>query len=107
MMTEALRYDGFSLVQILQTCLSFNKVRDIKWYRANTRALPGTHDVTDIDQAMQAARQTPGDPISVGVFYNIPGTPYEGSHPVLAGKNSLLKQGLSSPFTQDDLAKIL
>lgn len=103
-MGEAIRYDGFSLVQILQTCPSFNKERTIKWYRANTSMLPGSHDETDRDAAMRATL----DPeIKLGIFYRVPGVPYERSHPVLQGGKTLVQRGLDFQFSDEDLPGLL
>ncbi len=103
-LVEALKYDGLSLVQILQTCPSFNRERNIKWYRANTSLLPETHDETDREAAIRATL----DPeIKLGIFYRVPGIPYEKSHPVLANRETLVKRGLDFKFTDDDLGALL
>jgi 2-oxoglutarate/2-oxoacid ferredoxin oxidoreductase subunit beta len=103
-MVEALRYDGFSLVQIMQTCPSFNKERNIKWYRKNTSLLPENHDETDLEAALRATL----DPaLKLGIFYRVPGVPYEKSHPVLAGQDTLVNRGLEFKFTDEDLMGIL
>lgn len=103
-MAEAIRYDGFSLVQILQTCPSFNKVRNVKWYRENTSLLPDGHDTTDHEAALRAAF----DPdIKLGIFYRVPGVSYEKSHPVLRDGETLLERGLNFKFTEEDLANLL
>jgi 2-oxoglutarate ferredoxin oxidoreductase subunit beta len=106
MMAEGLRYDGFALVQILQTCPSFNKGRDVKWYRANTQVLPETHDATDLEAAFRATL-SPDGPLQLGVFYNVPGIPYEKSQPVLAGHPPLVHRGLNHTFTDEELAGLL
>ncbi len=104
MMVEAISYDGFSLVQILQTCPSFNKLRNIKWYRENTSLLPESHDETDRDAALRAAF----DPaIKLGIFYRVPGVPYEKSHPVLQSGETLVQRGLDFKFTNEDLPDLL
>jgi 2-oxoglutarate ferredoxin oxidoreductase subunit beta len=104
MMIEALQYDGFALLQILQTCPSFNKVRDVKWYRANTAKLPESHDATDLEAAYRA---TLAPELKLGIFYRVPGVPYERSQPVLSNQETLQKRGLDFSFSQDELSAIL
>ncbi|MFO7638377.1 MAG: 2-oxoacid:ferredoxin oxidoreductase subunit beta [bacterium] len=69
LIVEAVRHPGFALVEILQNCVSFNKVNTAKWYRDRARVLAeGDHDPEDRAAAFKLAREW-GDTIPLGVIY--------------------------------------
>jgi 2-oxoglutarate ferredoxin oxidoreductase subunit beta len=66
---QAIEYPGFSLIDILQTCPSFNKLNTFDWYKERVFDLSKTdHDPENFDQAFSFARQW-GDQIPIGLFY--------------------------------------
>jgi 2-oxoglutarate ferredoxin oxidoreductase subunit beta len=68
-MVAALRNEsGFTLVDILQTCITFNKVNNMKWYRERIRPIDDSHDPADREAALRLAMQW-GDEIPIGIFY--------------------------------------
>ncbi|MDD4952895.1 MAG: 2-oxoacid:ferredoxin oxidoreductase subunit beta [Desulfovibrionaceae bacterium] len=67
LMAEAVRHPGFALVDILQPCVTFNKVNTFAWYKQRCKKVDG-HDPGDWDAAMRLARVF-GDEIPVGVIY--------------------------------------
>ncbi len=73
-MKQAILHKGLSIVDILQPCVTFNKVNSMQWYRDNSRCLDETHDPTD--RAAAITRALEELPFPVGVI----GT---GSRPVL------------------------
>ena len=68
MIRQALAHPGFALVDILQPCVSFNKVNTFAWYKSRCYTLPESYDPTDWTAAMQTAIEW-GDKIPVGVIY--------------------------------------
>jgi 2-oxoglutarate ferredoxin oxidoreductase subunit beta len=64
---EAMAHKGFSLVDILQPCVSFNKVNTFAWYKERTYILED-HDPTDWTAAMTLSEEF-GDRIPLGVIY--------------------------------------
>lgn len=64
----ALAHNGFSLVDILQPCVSFNKVNTYAWYKERCYPVPPEHDPTDWDIAMMLATEW-GDRIPLGIIY--------------------------------------
>ena len=44
---QALAAPGFALIDVLQPCVSFNKVNTFAWYRQRVRELPAGYDPTD------------------------------------------------------------
>jgi 2-oxoglutarate ferredoxin oxidoreductase subunit beta len=66
--TRSLAHEGFALVDILQPCVSFNRVNTFAWYRERCREIPTDHDTRDREAAMRLAAEW-GDEIPVGVIY--------------------------------------
>jgi 2-oxoglutarate ferredoxin oxidoreductase subunit beta len=82
MMQAALGHDGFALVDILQPCVTFNKVNTFKWYKERVQLLPEDYDPTDRARALEVAF-TWGDTIPIGVIYRNDRPSYESKLPVL------------------------
>jgi len=66
---EGVRHRGFSLIDIMQPCVSFNHVNTYEWYaqRVYDLAKDG-HDLADYMAAMNKAREW-GDRIPVGILF--------------------------------------
>jgi 2-oxoglutarate/2-oxoacid ferredoxin oxidoreductase subunit beta len=79
---EALKHPGFSLVDILHPCVSFNNVNTFAWYKERCQPLPADHDATDWEAAMRMARQW-GDQIPIGIIYRDPRSSFEDHVPAL------------------------
>jgi 2-oxoglutarate ferredoxin oxidoreductase subunit beta len=67
-MKEALLHKGYALVDILQPCVSFNKVNTYAWYKERVQPLEAKYDPTDRVRAFERALQW-GDKIPTGIFY--------------------------------------
>lgn len=69
-MTEAINYNGYALVDILQPCVSFNKINTYAWYKKRVYALPedGSYNPNDKIQAFTKGLEW-GDKIPTGVIY--------------------------------------
>lgn len=78
---RAIQHEGFALVDILQPCVSFNKVNTFRWYRDRCKPLPENYDTRDWHQAMDTAA-TWGDEIPVGVIFESSAPSYESHFPV-------------------------
>ena len=77
---RAIQHEGFALVDILQPCISFNKVNTFRWYRDRCKPLPEDYDARDWHRAMDTAT-TWGDEIPVGVIFESSAPPYESHFP--------------------------
>ena len=64
---EAVSYKGFSFIDILQPCVSFNKVNTYKWYGERVYQLEGGKGFGP-SEAMERAQEW-GERIPIGVFY--------------------------------------
>ncbi|MDO9308007.1 MAG: thiamine pyrophosphate-dependent enzyme [Deltaproteobacteria bacterium] len=63
----AIRHRGYALVDILQPCVTFNKLNTYRWFEEHTTPLAADHDHTDKIQAF--ARACENDPLRLGIFY--------------------------------------
>jgi len=66
---QALQYNGFSLIDILQPCVSFNHVNTHRWYSERVYELEKeNYSPADYMQAMAKAQEW-GDRIPIGIIY--------------------------------------
>lgn len=63
----AIQHRGYALVDLLQPCVTFNKLNTYKWFEGHTAPLPADHDPSDRVQAF--ARACEDDPLRLGIFY--------------------------------------
>lgn len=76
-----IKHKGFALVDILQPCVTFNKVQTYDYYRKNTYNLTDlpAYKHTDWSAAIEKARQT--DQLPLGIFYREERPTYEDQDP--------------------------
>jgi 2-oxoglutarate ferredoxin oxidoreductase subunit beta len=81
---EGIQSEGFSLVDVLQPCVSYDHIHTFPWYKERIYYLDETeHDSHDLIAAIQKAREW-GDRIPIGVFYRNPEKlSFEQQSPVL------------------------
>ncbi len=70
----AISHKGFSVVDILQPCVTFNKLNTYQWFRENTYYLEDTHPAWDRSSAFTRSLESARLPL--GIFY-ISSTPLE------------------------------
>ncbi len=101
MIQRAMQHEGFALVDILQPCVSFNKINTFKWYKDRCTPLPEDYDPHDWHKAMDTAMSW-GDQIPIGVVFESTRPTYESHFPVCS-------QGSrgSQPVDLDQLRKIM
>ena len=79
---KALAHRGFSLVDILQPCVSFNKVNTFNWYKTRCRELANGYNPADWNAALKTAGEW-GDAIPVGILYRNNRPSFESAVPAL------------------------
>ena len=84
-MKEAINHKGFTLVDILHPCVSFNKVNTFEWYRQRVYRIEGSHDPGDRQAAFGRALEW-GDRIPLGVIYRKERPLFEERLPMLSGQ---------------------
>ncbi len=82
---QGIAHRGTSLIDILQPCISFNKVNTFAWYKKRCYELPGEYDPADWEAAVKKAMEW-GERIPVGVIYR-------NQRPAFEEKLDVLKEG--------------
>jgi 2-oxoglutarate/2-oxoacid ferredoxin oxidoreductase subunit beta len=67
-MMAAIEHKGFSLVDVLQPCVTFNKVNTYQWYRERVYYLEENYDASNKIGAFEKSQEW-GDKIPLGIFY--------------------------------------
>jgi 2-oxoglutarate ferredoxin oxidoreductase subunit beta len=67
MIKRALQHRGYALVDILQPCVSFNKVNTFAWFEEHTYKIDDTYDPSDQAGALKVV--TEPDRFALGVLY--------------------------------------
>ncbi|MEN8256882.1 MAG: 2-oxoacid:ferredoxin oxidoreductase subunit beta [Thermodesulfobacteriota bacterium] len=65
---EAINHEGFAIVDILQNCVSFNKINTFHWYKERAYQLETGYDPTDRIEAFRRSLEW-GEKIPTGIFY--------------------------------------
>ena len=86
LMVRAVRHKGFSLVDVLQPCVTFNKLYTHEFFRANTYKLPEGFDVTNKFAAFEKAHEWGEKKIPLGVLYEVDLPTQESKFPQLSEK---------------------
>jgi len=89
---EAIGHKGFSLIDILQPCVTFNKVNTYEWYRQRVYHIEPEYNPGDRLGAFKRALEW-GDRIPIGIIYKTPRPILEERIPVIRDK-PLLRQPL-------------
>jgi len=64
---KAIEHAGYALVDILQPCVSYNKLNTYQWFKQNTYYLEDSHDPSDRESAFKKAIED--EKLPLGVFY--------------------------------------
>ncbi len=65
---EAINHKGFSLVDILQPCVTFNKINTFEWYKQRVYHIEQEYNPEDRVKAFERALEW-GDKIPLGIIY--------------------------------------
>jgi len=82
---HGIAHRGFALIDVLQPCVSFNKVNTFAWYKERCEPVPETYDPTDWAEAVQVASHW-GEKIPIGIIY-------KNERPSLEEHFAVLSQG--------------
>lgn len=85
-MERAIEYKGYALVDILQPCVSFNKINTFSWYNKRVYELDNAYDASDKMAAIHKSMEF-GDRIPLGILY-------QEQKPTFHQKNVVLKSGI-------------
>ena len=82
LISQALAHPGFALVDIMQPCVSFNKLNTYKWYKERVYQVGHAHDPSDWDAALKLSFEF-GKKIPIGVIYKGERQAFGEHYPVL------------------------
>lgn len=101
LMTQAIVHKGFSIVDVLQPCVTFDKVHTYPWYRQRVYYLDEQYKPTNKVRAFEKALEW-GDKIPLGIFYT-------EEKPTSEDRESALTNGplVHSPVTIPNLDELL
>jgi 2-oxoglutarate ferredoxin oxidoreductase subunit beta len=96
---EAVNYPGFALVDILQPCVTFNKVNTYKWYRDRVYKLAADYDPANRLQAFSKSLEW-SDKIPIGVIYRKDKADYHQHIPTLSARGGSASGGKDTPLAK-------
>jgi 2-oxoglutarate ferredoxin oxidoreductase subunit beta len=99
---QALQHKGYSLVDVFQPCVSFNKVNTYQWYTKRVYKLQdqANYNVTNRVLAFEKSLEW-GDHIPIGIFYEVKGKPTYTDQLSVLDKGTLVKQGIRTSVLED------
>lgn len=103
MMGAALNHRGFALLDILQPCVTFNKLNTYEWYKSRVYRVGKEHDPEDRIRAFERALEW-GDRIPIGIIYRRSRPTFEELSPVLregALANRTFDKGALGPLLKE------
>ena len=93
MIEAGIKHGGFALIDVLQPCVSFNRVNTFSWYKERVYLLEETdHKTNDKMQAFEKAHEW-GDRIPIGILYEETRPVFEDQFQALAHE-PLVKQAI-------------
>jgi len=95
MMKEAIHHKGFALLDILQPCVTFNKLNTFQWYRDRVYRLGDDYDPYDRVEAFRKALEW-GEKIPIGIIFR-------NERPTLEEKIPVIREAplVNQPFSLD------
>jgi 2-oxoglutarate ferredoxin oxidoreductase subunit beta len=97
LMKQAIEYNGYALVDILQPCVSFNKTNTFAWYNQRVYELDESYDCKNKITAMQKAMEF-DDRIPIGLLYREDKATYHQENAVLSQGIPLLDRKTDPNF---------
>ncbi len=101
-MKQAILYKGYALVDILQPCVSFNKVNTFAYYNKRVYRLDDSYDNCNKTKAIQKSMEY-GDRIPIGVIYQEQKRTFHEKNIVLSSGKPLI----DSPYNINFVQKII
>lgn len=83
LMKEAIKHKGFALLDILQPCVTFNKINTYEWYKKKVYQIESDYDSEDRIEAFRKALEW-DEKIPIGIIY-------KNNRPILEEKMPIIK----------------
>lgn len=68
---QAITHKGFSLVNILQPCVTFNKINTYQYYKEHTYKLNADYRIDDYQLALQKSMEMSQEKFPLGILYQV------------------------------------
>ncbi|MFA5645303.1 MAG: 2-oxoacid:ferredoxin oxidoreductase subunit beta [Candidatus Ratteibacteria bacterium] len=105
-LTEALNYPGFALVDVLQPCVTFNKSHSYAWYAERVYKVESTEGYDPFDRSKAFAFAFELEKLPLGILYRRSIPSYEEKIPQIA-ENPLFSRDISSIDISNTLKEFL
>ncbi len=92
MIKEGIAHKGFSLVNVLQPCVTFNKINTYQYYREHVYKLPEDYKKDDIKEAIQRGLEVNEEKFPLGVLYQVERPSYTDQLPQIHDSTLLEKK---------------
>lgn len=87
----AINHKGYAIIDIMQPCVTFNKINTFKWYKDRCYRLDESYDPTNKMAALQKAFEFGDEGIPLGILYKEEGKPtFNDLHPVISSSKPLV-----------------
>lgn len=94
LIAEGVRHKGFSLIDVLQPCPTFNKVNTYEWYLKRVYKVNDEASFNPADRAQALGKASEwGERIPIGILYQADGDTYEDKKG-MAASEPLVEQGI-------------
>ena len=104
MMKAAILHKGYALVDILQPCVSFNKVNTFAYYRDHTYELEAGYDLGNLEAALLRSMEN-GPKIPLGILYQVSKPTYHQLRPAIFDDTSMIDKAPQPDALEALLAK--
>lgn len=99
-MKEAIEYPGYAFVDIMQPCITFNKINTFAFYKNAVEPLSEEYDPTDKLAAMKLVMES-GDKIPTGIIYREDKTEFHRKQHLLKDGKPLIEQESNEGVLKD------
>lgn len=89
---SAINHKGFSLVNILQPCVTFNKINTFSYYLKRVYKLKEDYDKTNFQLALEKSLELNKEKFPLGIIYEIEALDYTDQLPQLKEKTLIEKE---------------
>lgn len=96
---EGILHKGFSLINILQPCVTFNKVNTYKYYLEHIYKLPSDYRRDIYDEALKKAVELNNEKFALGVIYQVSRPTYTDQLPQLS-ETTLVSKPRNNSFDE-------
>ena len=91
MIELGMKHKGLSLVNVLQPCVTFNRVNTYQYYLKNSYKVDGKYDHTSYSGALVKAVEMDEERFPLGVIYKTESSPYHEQVPAYQQAKPLIQ----------------